>query len=375
MLTGVLGLATLLLGQFLRINQAPTDSGASGFGAGATKTLYDDVTKVFSDVSCEPFIQNKDLANGLTITATIKYKPENGLPLICYYKLSDESELLFQLFSYNESSFIDNSQDDLFNRINGKELANSLNEGESKGVNYFFGNAVNENDNRSQCKTTFFHVQNDFEYARLTFNSPKSCSELTTLNTSISQNISSVISDLLIGVNSNFINEAISTTDYKNIRQALQSVSCTYLLTRRTDREANSPEIIFNENSYFKTLPSEEDIIKNCEYKFDATTTYNLKIRGIDLGVETDPTNFKQNIEQLFDGDMQRSTENDLEFNYGSSIENSDQCRTIIFLKNDNYTYLDLNYKANDCANVSEVKNIVINFTRATSELIENIKN
>ena len=372
-LTFVLGLGSLVLTQIVRNNQAPTDSAASGFGEGATNQLYDDVFTNFKGSACEPFINVDDLTKdpllGITKVNTLKFVAEGRVPLKCLYELDENKSIILELFSYNASSQIDKTQQDLFNRINGELLLDELDKGNANGIDYFYGQGTNIGI-ENICRTTMFHVQNDFEYALVSYYGFEDCSKLVNLNKDLTSKMMGSISDTMVGINSNFINEPISLTGYKNIRQALQSVSCAYLLTERKDREANSPELIFSENSYFKTLPSEGDQLKQCEYKFNANRTYNLKIRGIDL-INNDPVDFKDNVSSLFNGTVATGNDNNIEYKYGKSIDGDNICRVVAFLPNDEYTFLDITYNDLSCTEETDVKGVVTNFTESTRKLID----
>lgn len=378
-LTLFLGVGSLLITQIIRNNQAPTDSDASGFGAGATKNLYDDVDESFANANCEDFLTMDQITDaealGITEVDALKYVRADRLPLSCYFGFgTDTKYAVFVLHSYNTDSFIDNSQEELFARINGQSLLDVKGEGDSQGVNYFFGQGQTE-DITPICRSTFFQVQNDFEYAELTYYGFENCEDLTNSNESIATYISTQLSNHIIGVNSNFLDEAISLSDYTNIRQALQSVSCVYLLTERTDREANAPEIVYSEDSYFKTRPSEGDQLKSCEYKFDAESSYFLKIRAVDLTQENDPTEFKNNVNTLFSGEALTGNANNLEYTFGTSVDNPEECRAIVIMPNDEYTYLDIAYTAASCSDNTESSNVITNFTESTRKLIDSVGN
>lgn len=378
-LTLFLGVGSILVTQIIRTNQSPTDSAASGFGAGATKDLYDDVTNSFANADCSAFLTIDQVTDastlGITKVEALKYVSEDKLPLICYFGFgSDDKYAVLKLHSYSTDSYIDNSQEELFTRINGEMLNTIDSEAESQGVNYFFGQGRTE-DISPICRTTFFHVQNDFEYAELTYYGFDDCEALKSSNDSISKYISNQISTSIIGVNANFIDEAIKLSDYKNIRQALQSVSCTYLLTERTDAEANAPELIYNENAYFKTRPNSGDQLKSCEYKFDENNSYKLNIRAVDLGEKTDPTEFKSNINSLFKSEPSTGNANSLEYNFGTSVDDENLCRAIVLLPNDEYTYLDVAYTASNCSDNTSSANVITNFTESTRKLIDSIAN
>lgn len=378
-LTLFLGVGTLLITQLVRNNQAPTDSDAGGFGEGATRVLYDDVATVFKNSSCDLYIDESIVSGlseqGITDVAAVKYGASGNNVLRCIFYFGNiKKYAILELYGYDQNSAIDYTQEDLFNRINSFELKSTLDEGEIQGVSYFFGEG-NGDVQDNGCRSTFFHVQNDFEYAKITYYGLGDCGELVPFNKGIADNIAKRISEAMIGVNASFVNDPVNLLGYENIKQALQSVSCTYLLTQRTDKEANSPEIVYNENAYFKTRPSEEDNIKVCEYRFDSSTMYTLRIRDIELNQNHDTIKgFRDEIETEFRGGFSTNKSNELEYLFGTSAQDSNMCKAFVFLPDNELTFIDVEYTGQNCTNREESQNVISNFTESVRFLLDNTR-
>lgn len=378
-LTLFLGAGTLLITQLVRNNQAPTDSDAGGFGEGATKVLYDDVATVFKNSSCDLYINESIIGDftdlGITDVAAVKYGASGNNVLRCIYYFGNiKKYAILELYGYDQSSAIDYTQQDLFNRINSAELTSTLDENEVQGVNYFFGEGNGQVEDNG-CRSTFFHVQNDFEYAKITYYGLGECDGLVSFNKRIADNIAKTISEAMIGVNASFVNNPVNLLGYENIKQALQSVSCTYLLTQRTDREANAPEIVYNENAYFRTRPSEGDNIKVCEYRFDSSTMYTLRIRDIQLNEDYNTIqSFRNEIEDEFSGGFSTNTVNELEYLFGASAQDSNMCKAFVFLPGNELTFIDVEYTGQNCTNREESQNVISNFTESVKFLLDNTR-
>ena len=126
--TILIGALAVLLAQLVQNNQSPNNSGAAGFGDTATRDAYDDVVEAFTNLDCtnvfsgqtifqnspEDLIiyKNKDIPT--TNNSRFDY-----MPISCTYTLGTK-KIYFELFAYNEFSYIDDSADSLYERINNK---------------------------------------------------------------------------------------------------------------------------------------------------------------------------------------------------------------------------------------------------------------
>ncbi len=187
----VVGLGAYVIYSFIKPNNESVN--VSGFGGSAYKYNFDSVFDAFASSDCESFITNQSIQSLNTELSEVEnYSLQVGVteltPLICYFKLSDDTKMILNFNAYTEDSEIDNNKEELFERINNNNLKQVLSNNEFKSVTYFFGSGENNN-----CITNMFHSSNDFEYAELVYLEESQCEELEEKNTIISQSIINII--------------------------------------------------------------------------------------------------------------------------------------------------------------------------------------
>jgi len=176
-------------------NNAAADANASGFGSTATTNKFGSVFQEFASYSCDAFLSNSTFTffkvkpsftsiqattNNLDIFGSLPYLPVN-----CTYKISDTKSIDFLLHSYDTNSFIDDSEEALFTRINAN-LKSVIIKDYYGYVTMFFGedNPIVSAPASSDitCRANLFHSQNDFEYAEIIYHGFGDCNSLVNDN-------------------------------------------------------------------------------------------------------------------------------------------------------------------------------------------------
>ncbi len=202
-----LALAAISTYVALTLNSERTpDVGVSGFGDYATRDLYENITVFFGGKDCDEFLNSNFFTNQTFDNSTVfsfssiennleDFGAYEYLPTSCSYVLQNDNRLNFLVYSYDYDSFIAESREELYSRINVFDQV--LDEGTFSNTDYFFGI---END---KCVTHFFQLDNEFEYARLEYNVGElDCSTLIEDNKAFSSRISSEL------------NETVETVEY-----------------------------------------------------------------------------------------------------------------------------------------------------------------
>lgn len=200
LLAGVSIFITLRIQQ----NNAANDANASGFGATATKDLYDDVQSAFAQKPCERFF-GKDFVNsdmGLTkddIISTTGIAPSFVTPKDCTYNLSNNRSITFRLVAYNTNSYIDPDAQALYNRIGSIYQKDELGYLNAFDNTIFVGNSI---QTTGACDALLYNNSNDFEYALIEFKGFGDCSTLVTTQAPILRVFAGNIQSIMVGINS-----------------------------------------------------------------------------------------------------------------------------------------------------------------------------
>lgn len=175
-------------------NNSATDANASGFGATATTGKFGSVFEEFAGYTCDSFFNNSNLTsmavkptfttiqgvtNNLDTLGALPY-----LPINCTYKISDGKTIDFMLHSYDTNSFIDDSQEALFTRID-TNLKSVILKDYYGYITMHFGesnNVVSAPATDTTCRANLFHSQNDFEYAEIVYHGFGDCNSLVNDN-------------------------------------------------------------------------------------------------------------------------------------------------------------------------------------------------
>jgi hypothetical protein len=211
-LTIFLGLGSILITQLVRNNQSPEDSFAGGFGIDATRDLYSQVAETFQVTGCEAFLQSYDLSPIVERHKLLnpeRYKDFDSskyeiwvntnylnMPKWCDYMINGDMAFTFYLYSYLQDSIIDNSAEELRERVNSQLISEYIVELENYTnlMKFSYGHALTNTGHT--CVVNIFHEQNDFEYATLTFDGNISCEEDKELILDIARNFMRVTNEV-----------------------------------------------------------------------------------------------------------------------------------------------------------------------------------
>lgn len=178
LMTVGLGGAAIYVGVNLQNQQAPEDTSAYGFGEDAVTTNFDPVRNAIEKTPCSFYVTDRKLSAyeldlNINTIATDSYGGEYDNLKVCHFQIdnAENKAAYLTLKGYAEDAEIDDSRQQLYNRINSQYFLNTgnLEEGRLLGeVDYFLGKpqyppqGVNADNS---CMLTLYHVQNDFEYA------------------------------------------------------------------------------------------------------------------------------------------------------------------------------------------------------------------
>ncbi|MFS8131092.1 MAG: hypothetical protein ACMG57_03870 [Candidatus Dojkabacteria bacterium] len=216
LLAGVSIFITLRIQQ----NNAANDAAASGFGATATNNKFSSVFEEFAGYPCEAFLSQEKLDQTPNntiikkITSSVNNLAEIGalpyIPFNCTYKISDTQSIDILLHSYDTNSFIDNSAEELYARINTNLNTISDTEYFGTGFSYvtmFYGpgaSPVSAVADASVCRSNLFHGQNDFEYLEIVYHGFSDCTTIAKDNLRITGMVSGTIITAMYTVNKKF---------------------------------------------------------------------------------------------------------------------------------------------------------------------------
>lgn len=189
-LTLLLGVGSLIITQLIRNNQAPTDSAASGFGPDASRDKFDIVAEAFQFTNCSAYFPQEIVSSTIENAkeGNDRYSDLNGsdfevwrsrdytqIPKYCEYVINNKMLIEFKLYSYTSNSVIDNSAEELYERVNTQTISKIVTEQTDfdDQIVYFYGYGIPNNG--GNCVLNFFHKQNDFEYGQITFNGNTEC--------------------------------------------------------------------------------------------------------------------------------------------------------------------------------------------------------
>lgn len=210
-LTIVLAAVSIFITIRIQQSNAPDDSQAAGFGATATKELYEIVKETFYNTPCNTFLSTdivknytpkltSELINYTTITAT-EEKIDADKTKICIYDLGDNRKLTFEFYPYDADSAIANTAEDLYSEINAALIAEdpiTFLTGVNN-VDSFYGT---DSQFYERCRTTLFHTQNEFKFASLFYEGYFECgrSDLQLINDDIVAIISKNIDTKIVEI-------------------------------------------------------------------------------------------------------------------------------------------------------------------------------
>jgi len=206
--TILVGVIAVALSQIIQNNQAPSDSGASGFGEGVNREYFDEFELKFTTVGCYGIL-SKNIVNayanqGTTILKGYEMSVTNSdplpkVPLTCTIKLDDSKSIDLSVHTYDQNSAIDPSAEALFARVNANILKVEY-KGDLKTGYFFYGT---DKADPSSCRMNFFNQRNDFEYITLNAKGfTESCKDQMLLAGEISyylnKSVNSLIDNLLV---------------------------------------------------------------------------------------------------------------------------------------------------------------------------------
>jgi hypothetical protein len=175
-----------LLAGVIQKSQAPADTSATGFGAGATRDFFLPMAEMFNSTPCANILHDgydendafpEINASGFVFVAEQKEaKPDH--PLLCNYELGNGKSIEFSVTTYNYNSVIDESKLDLFNRVNAPSFATIIDADRIGIIDYFYGT---DKIDPTVCRVNFYHPLNDFEVASILYHG-FSCTEIPELN-------------------------------------------------------------------------------------------------------------------------------------------------------------------------------------------------
>lgn len=167
------------------------DIEVAGFGSTADTSNFAIVEQAFAAPDCTWYLDQAALSNSgnsLLDEIAIQFSHgrdreleiENDYAKNCFYYFYDANEnhkiMQFYVKAYNEDSVIDNSAEELYERINTSTITRVIEEGTFLSqVNYSYGESIIEDS----CQMNLFHEQNDFEYASIVFNRFGTCDLFT----------------------------------------------------------------------------------------------------------------------------------------------------------------------------------------------------
>lgn len=179
-------LLVLLLASMLQKVQAPDDSQASGFGENATRDLFVPTAELFQNTPCENIFYREhpalaefnEMSQQSFSISTENLEPNTDIPLSCKYNLGNDRAISFTVYSYSPNSIIDDTQKDLWNRINDENMDSIKDVGMIGIMDYFYG--ADKFDTK-KCRSNVFHPINDFEFAEIVYTG-FNCEEIKDLN-------------------------------------------------------------------------------------------------------------------------------------------------------------------------------------------------
>ncbi|MEO6729496.1 MAG: hypothetical protein ABIM99_06265 [Candidatus Dojkabacteria bacterium] len=222
-LAALFGMTLLLAGVSIFItlriqqNNAAADANASGFGATATTNKFNSVFAEFASYPCSAFLTQDKLGENTVITKITKSTnnlellgAQSYIPFSCTYTLSDTQSIDIVLHSYDENSYIDDSAETLYARININLSSVLDKEFMGIGGNYttvFFGpsaSPVSFVAEANTCRTNIFHSQNDLEYLEVVYKGFSDCNAILKDNLRISGNLTGTLVFAMFNVNKKF---------------------------------------------------------------------------------------------------------------------------------------------------------------------------
>jgi hypothetical protein len=206
-LTLALILSSVFIALRLQTSTAPDQAGAAGYGETADPTLFDEVTLAFSQTDCRYFVSElKAEAAGYTELAAFfatarsqgkQFFPQDPFypnPLSCLSTFGPSHVIQMKVVTYSDTTVIDNSPADLYNRVNSKSLATILDEGDIEGGYHYTYGMSSVVD--GICVGNIFQTINDFQSITLYYLG-FDCAENATLNAEYSAYLGSEVSALL----------------------------------------------------------------------------------------------------------------------------------------------------------------------------------
>lgn len=185
LIAGLLLLTVLLAGIaiFLAINlnqqdQAPEDTAAFGFGEEAVTTNFGPVRSAIENTPCSFFLAQADL-DGRNIDINLDDANSGSLTRSgmsmsksCIFETNTDRVMIFHIKGYADDETIAANRGALYSEINQTffQDTSTLRTGRLfQEIDYFYGQPRSLDNNTDSCLLHLFHVQNDFEYASVSF--------------------------------------------------------------------------------------------------------------------------------------------------------------------------------------------------------------
>ncbi len=220
MTLALLGVGVVILLQ-LQQDQSPDEADAAGFGSTAVRTNFDLVEQAFNEMDCTWYLNQEMLTNtgdqaldqlGREYSHGYirRLEVDHDFAKNCFYFFSEDPTIPnpedfriihFYVSAYEMDAVIDNSAEELYQRVNTDTIIRVVDEGQIRGetIRYFYG----DSDIEGVCQANIFHNQNDFEYASILYSQFGPCSQ----NIELNKRITYLIADKLEKVMQPFILE------------------------------------------------------------------------------------------------------------------------------------------------------------------------